>query len=479
MQKIYFTLFYVNLIITLQLIKINNKGIDMKRKHATTDMTTGKPIVNIILFAIPLVLGTLFQQLYSFMDTVIVGRFIGIDALAAIGVTYSLHFLILGFVQGACVGFGIPLAQSFGAKDYSDMRRFLWNGTWLSIIISIILTGTMILLAEPLLTLIGTPKDILPLALIYIQVLFIGIPASVLYNYSASALRALGDSKRPFYFLLFSSFLNIVLDYIFIVPAGMGVFGAAVATVISQFVSGILNSWWLLTKIELLTINKEELAFSSSHIKRLCIIGLPMGLEYSISAIGAVVMQGAINGLGSVAVAAQTAGEKIRQMFTLPMESVGMAMATYVGQNYGAKRFDRIKQGIKSGLCIQLTYSIVAWVLLFVFKKYLVYIVLGETTSAVASGALQYLTLISTLFILHGSLMIFRNTIQGLGYSGQAIISGLGELFGRCLGGWLALHTFGFVAICYSNPLAWLFALCYCIVLLFFLLKKEMTLNNN
>lgn len=450
----------------------------MKRKHATTDMTMGRPIINIIMFAIPLVLGTLFQQLYSFMDTVIVGRFIGIDALAAIGVTYSLHFLILGFVQGACVGFGIPLAQSFGAKDYSDMRRFLWNGTWLSVVISVILAGGMVLLAKPLLAVVNTPEDILPMALIYIQVLFIGIPASVLYNYSASVLRALGDSKRPFYFLLFSSFLNIVLDYIFIVPCGMGVFGAALATVISQFVSGILNSWWLLTKVDMVTINKEELAFSSSHIKRLCIIGLPMGLEYSISAIGAVVMQGAINGLGSVAVAAQTAGEKIRQMFTLPMESVGMAMATYVGQNYGAKRFDRIKQGIKSGLCIQITYCLVAWVALFVFKKDLVHIVLGETTSAVATGAVQYLTLISTLFIIHGSLMIFRNTIQGLGYSVQAIISGVGELLGRSLGGWLALNGFGFVAICYANPLAWLFALIYCIVMTVVLLRKEIVAEN-
>lgn len=234
-------------------------------------------------------------------------------------------------MQGACVGFGISLAQSFGAKDYSDMRRFLWNGTWLSIIISLILTVFMIILANPLLALIGTPEDIFPMALIYIQVLFIGIPASMLYNYSASVLRALGNSKRPFYFLLFSCFLNIVLDYIFIVPTGMGIFGAALATAISQFVSGLLNSWWLLTKIDLLTINKEELTFSVPHIKRLSFIGLPMGLEYSISAIGPVVMQGAINGLGSIAMAAQTAGEKIRQMFTLPMESVGMAIATYVG----------------------------------------------------------------------------------------------------------------------------------------------------
>lgn len=452
----------------------------MKRKGTqnTTDLTVGNPLSKIFFFALPLVFGTVFQQFYSFADTVIVGRCLGVDALAAVGSTYSLHFLTLGFVQGACIGFGIPLAQSFGARKYDDMRKFLWNGTWLCLFISILLSAATTLAAEPLLKLVHTPENILSMAVIYIQIVFLGIPASVLYNYSASALRAVGDSRHPFYFLLFSSILNIALDYIFIVPCQMGVAGAALATVISQLISGILNSWWLMNRIDVITVHKEEMSLSAPHLKRLCIIGLPMGFEYSVSAIGAVMMQSAINTLGSVAVAAQTAGEKIRQMFTLPMESVGMAMATYSGQNYGAGRLDRVKSGIKNGLVIQGLYCIAAWILIFLFKEPFVQLVLGETQSATAAGALQYLTLISRLFIIHGSLMIFRNTLQGLGYSVHAIVSGIGELFGRSFGGWLAVHFFGFTAICYANPLAWGLALCYCIVMVVFILHRKMRASN-
>lgn len=438
----------------------------------TMDLTVGSPIKQIFLFSIPLVLGTVFQQLYSFADTVIVGRFIGVSALAAVGTTYSLNFLILGFVQGLCVGFGILLAQSFGAHDRKELQRFFVNGCFLACLIGAVLTVVTVLVAEPLLRLIRTPEDILVMAVDYVKIIFIGIPATMLYNYSAGALRAVGDSKHPFYFLLFSSALNIVLDYVFIVPLGGGVAGAAWATVISQLVSGLLDMYWLLFRIRLMDGWEGGMEISSQHVKRLCVVGLPMGFEYSVSAIGAVVMQGAINSLGSVAVAAQTAGEKIRQMFTLPMESVGMAMATYTGQNYGAKRMDRIKEGIRSGLKIQYIYCAVVWVVIFFIKGACVGLVLGETTSEVALGAIQYLSIMSILFFIHGSLMIMRNTLQGLGYSLQAIVSGIGELVGRSLGGFLAVWGFGFTAICLSNPMAWGLALIYCCVMVRHYLRK-------
>ncbi len=426
----------------------------------------------IFLFSIPLVLGTVFQQLYSFVDTVIVGRFIGVQALAAVGTTYSLNFLILGFVQGLCVGFGIMLAQSFGSHDREELQRYFFNGSFLVCVFSIVLTVATVLLAEPLLGLIRTPEDILAMAVEYVRIIFLGIPATMLYNYSAGALRAVGDSKHPFYFLLCSSVLNVVLDYVFIVPMGKGVAGAALATVISQLVSGLLDIYWLMARVRLMDGWNRERSLSGLHMKKLCVVGLPMGFEYSVSAIGAVVMQGAINSLGSIAVAAQTAGEKIRQMFTLPMESVGMAMATYVGQNYGARRIDRIREGIRSGLMIQYSYCIVVWYVIFVMKGAFVGLVLGETESAVADGAIRYLSIMSALFFIHGSLMIMRNTLQGLGYSIQAIVSGVGELLGRSLGGWLAVASFGFTAICLSNPMAWLFALIYCGIMVRHYLKK-------
>lgn len=432
-----------------------------KRKSGTTDLTVGKPLFQILRFALPLVLGTLFQQLYSFADTVIVAGCLGIDALGAVGTTYSLNFLILGFVQGACVGFGIPVAETFGAKDKGGLRKYLFNGALLCVVLSVVFTLFTTLMAGPLLQLIHTPEELYADAVLYIRIIFLGIPATVLYNYASSVLRAMGDSQHPFYFLLAASVLNIGLDYLLIVSMGMGVDGAAIATVLSQLLSGGLCAFWFFTR----TAKQEELTFrgqssllSAGHCKRLAYIGFPMGFEYSVSAIGVVIMQDAINLLGSTAVAAQTAGEKIRQMFTLPMESVGMAMATYVGQNHGAHRTDRIQQGIKDGCTIQLTYCVAAWVVIFFVKPYAVGLVLGDADPAVTAGAIQYLAIMSLLFCFHGLLMIFRNTLQGLGYSVQAIISGVGELIGRSLGGLLAVKTgLGYVGICLSTPLpgAW------------------------
>ena len=448
-----------------------------KRKSGTTDLTVGKPLFQILRFALPLVLGTLFQQLYSFADTVIVGRCLGTDALGAVGTTYSLNFLILGFVQGACVGFGIPVAETFGAKDKGGLRKYLFNGALLCVVLSVVFTIFTTLMAGPLLQLIHTPEELYADAVLYIRIIFLGIPATVLYNYASSVLRAMGDSQHPFYFLLAASVLNIGLDYLLIVPMGMGVDGAAIATVLSQLLSGGLCAFWFFTR----TAKQEELTFrgqvsllSAGHCKRLAYIGFPMGFEYSVSAIGAVIMQDAINLLGSTAVAAQTAGEKIRQMFTLPMESVGMAMATYVGQNHGAHRTDRIKQGIKDGCMIQLTYCVAAWVVIFFLKPYAVGLVLGDADPAVTAGAIQYLAIMSMLFCFHGLLMIFRNTLQGLGYSVQAIISGVGELIGRSLGGLLAVKTgLGYVGICLSNPFAWGLAMLYCMFMVRRVLKRE------
>ena len=448
-----------------------------KRKSGTTDLTVGKPLFQILRFALPLVLGTLFQQLYSFADTVIVGRCLGTDALGAVGTTYSLNFLILGFVQGACVGFGIPVAETFGAKDQGGLRKYLFNGALLCVVLSVVFTLFTTLMAGPLLQLIHTPEELYADAVLYIRIIFLGIPATVLYNYASSVLRAMGDSQHPFYFLLAASVLNIGLDYLLIVSMGMGVDGAAIATVLSQLLSGGLCAFWFFTR----TAKQEELTFrgqssllSAGHCKRLAYIGFPMGFEYSVSAIGAVIMQDAINLMGSVVVAAQTAGEKIRQMFTLPMESVGMAMATYVGQNHGAHRTDRIKQGIKDGCTIQLTYCVAAWVVIFFVKPYAVGLVLGDADPAVTAGAIQYLAIMSMLFCFHGLLMIFRNTLQGLGYSVQAIISGVGELIGRSLGGLLAVKTgLGYVGICLSNPFAWGLAMLYCMFMVRRMLKRE------
>lgn len=397
---------------------------ETKKGSGTTDLTVGRPLTQILKFALPLVLGTLFQQLYSFADTVIVGRCLGTDALGAVGTTYSLNFLILGFVLGSCTGFGIPVAQSFGARDSEDMHKYLFNGAVLCVVLSVVFTIVTTLTAAPLLQLIHTPAELFPDAVAYIRIIFLGIPATVLFNYTSTVLHSLGDSQHPFYFLLISSFLNIGLDWLFIVPLGMGVEGAAIATVVSQLFSGLLCTWWFFTRVEGIHFTRENCVLSAGHCGRLAYIGLPMGFEYSVSAIG-------------------------------------------------AHRTDRVRQGIRDGCILQLCYCAAAWVVLFFVKGWAVGLVLGDADPAVTSGAVEYLTVISVLFCINGLLMVFRNTLQGLGYSVQAVISGVGELIGRALCGWLAVHSLGYFGICIANPIAWGLALLYCVFMVTRVLKKE------
>ena len=427
-------------------------------------------MTQIFKFAVPLVFGTLFQQLYSFVDTVIVGRYLGESALAAVGSTTAVNWFILGFVQGACIGFGIPVAQEYGAKNSKELHTYLWNGVFLCIILSIVSIVCFVPLTATLLHLVNTPSTIFDMAHTYLLIIFLGIPFTVLYNYSASILRSLGNSKQPFYFLVASSILNIILDIV-LIKLGWGVAGAATATIFSQFVSGVLCTYWLFKQTPTIEIHRDDIHFSIYHCKRLCIVGLPLGFEYSVAAIGSLLVQNAVNLLGDVAIAAQTTGEKIRQMFTLPIESLGMAMATYASQNYGAKKLERIYQGIKDGLLLVIGYCVLAWLIIFVGKQAFVYIVLGTTSGEVFTLSVEYLGIISTLFVIHGSLMIFRNTLQGIGQSMKAIISGVGEIIGRGFGAYLA-SVFGFFAICIAGPLAWGCALIYCIVMVTLELKK-------
>lgn len=445
----------------------------MKQKGAM-DLTQGRPIKQILLFSLPLVLGTLFQQLYSFVDTVMVGRLVGDAALAAVGTTWSLYFFTIGFVQGCCAGFCIPLAQSIGAKDDADFKRYFWNGVWVCIVMGTVVTMVTYIFAEPLLRMIHTPEEILADAVCYIRIIFLGIPATILYNFCAGTLRAAGDSQRPTYFLLATSFLNIALDYLLIAVIPMGVAGAALATVFSQLVSGLLNLAWIIWKTDLLKGSAGLRGASGAHIARLCKLGFPMGFELSVSAIGAIILQGAINSFGTAVIAGQTAGEKIRRMFTLPMESVGVGMATYVGQNEGAQRYDRIRDGIKAGLTIQLSYCVVAWIAVFFGKQFFSEFVLGPDAVDAVALSVEYLTVMSVLFCFHGGVMLMRYTLQGMGYSLHAVLSGVAELFGRWLGGWLAVAHLGYFGICIANPMAWCMATIYCSILVTYYLRKRL-----
>ena len=445
-------------------------------KKQTLDMTQGNPLPLLVRFAVPLILGSIFQQLYSFVDTAIVGRCISAEALTAVGVTGSLNFLVLGLTMGSAMGFCIPISQSVGAGEQEEVSRNFWNGLYLSCAIGLAISLGVSFFTRPLLAMMKTPAELLDMATEYLTIILLGQITTVLYNYFAGVLRAFGDSQRPFWFLVISSCLNVVLDLVFILVIPMGVAGAAVATVISQAVSVALCVWWLAKKMNVIhrtnAAGESLMTVSGSRMKKICVIGLPLGLEYSVCSIGNVVLQSSINTMGTVVAAAQVCGEKIRAIATMPMENVGMAMATYAGQNYGAKRMDRIRSGIKAGLTIQIAYCIAAWAVLLVLKKPLVYLLLGEVVSAEAVASVEYLSIITTLFVFHGSLMIFRNTVQGMGFGASALASAVMEIIGRSAAGLLAVHFNSFFLICVSAPMAWALACVCCMALCAYYIPK-------
>ena len=443
----------------------------------TKDMTTGSPVRLIIGFAIPMFLGMLFQQFYSLADTIIVGRFVGVNALAAVGATGSVNYLILGFVIGVCNGFAIPIAQLFGARDYSDLRRHVANAAWLCIAGSVVLTISTVALTRPMMQLMQTPDDIIDGAVIYIGWIFAGIPFIFLYNMVAAIMRALGDSKTPLYFLILTSALNIGLDLLFIIPFQMGVLGAALATDISQVISGVLSFIYLSRKFDVLKMQKSDFAYSKKACARLLGIGIPMGLQCSITAIGSVIMQWAVNVLGSTAVAAVTAAGKTQGLLTVPMESVGTAMATYAGQNLGASRMDRVRQGVNSAMLIILIYGVAsAFVLHFTDVQIMsLFLDTAKEVDIVAMGR-EYLFWNSVFYIPLAVLIIYRYTIQGLGYSSLAMFAGVAEMIARALVGFLFVPLWGYFAACIANPVAWFFACFFLIpayIVVFRKLKQE------
>lgn len=427
-------------------------------KDSTKDMTVGSPMKLILGFSIPLLFGFLFQQFYSVVDTIIVGRFLGMNALAGVGATGSINFMIVGFCMGVCSGFAIPVAHKFGARDYSGMRRFVANCAWLSLIFSTVMTIVVVTLCRNILTWMKTPEDIFEDAYIYILIIFMGIPATYLYNILSGIIRSMGDSKTPLYFLTLSSFLNIGLDLFCIINLKMGVAGAAVATVVSQLLSGILCLIYMYKKFEILHITREEWKMNLSHMKILCGMGVPMGLQYSITAIGSVILQTAVNGLGSLAVASVTAGNKVGMFFCCPYEAMGSTMATYGGQNVGAKKLERLGEGLKSCIILGAAYSVIAFGVLYFWGENLSALFVDTPDPEMLSNAGKFLIISSASYILLALVNIIRFMIQGMGFSGFAILAGVFEMVARTLAGVFLVPKFGFTGACFASPLAWIFA---------------------
>lgn len=424
----------------------------------TRDMTKGSPMKLILGFSIPLLFGFLFQQFYNLVDTIIVGRFLGVDDLAAVGATGSVNFLIIGFCMGVCSGFSIPVSHKFGAGDYVGMRKVVANCMWLSIAFAAVMTVFTTLLCRNILVLMKTPENILEGSYAYIWIIFLGIPATYLYNMLSGIIRALGDSRTPVIFLVMSSFLNIGMDLFFIIRLHMGVAGAAWATVIAQGISGVCCLLYMIKKFEILRIRKGEWKAEPHLMSALCGMGIPMGLQYSITAIGSVVLQSATNTLGSAAVASITAGSRIGGFLACPFDALGSTMATYGGQNVGAGRLERIGKGLKSAVLLGAGYSVIALAISIFLGRPLATLFVEASETQIIDNVRLFL-LMNTLFYLPLALVnIIRFLIQGMGFPRFAILAGVFEMLARSLAGFLLVPVIGFTGSCLGSPIAWIFA---------------------
>jgi len=415
----------------------------------------------ILSFTLSTLLGLLFQQLYNVVDTMIVGKLLGSQALAAVGATGSVNFLVIGFCTGVCSGFAIPVAQRMGAGEYSKMRRYAANAAWLSAGFALLLTAATALLCRAILTAMKTPEDIFRDAYVYILIIFLGIPATFLYNLLAGVARSLGDSRTPVYFLALSSVLNIALDAGLILFFHTGVAGAALATVISQLVSGTACLFYMRKKFPILRMTPEERAFDPHTAKVLCSMGLPMGLQYSITAIGSIVLQSAVNTLGSTAVAGVTAGQKVSLFFCCPFDAMGATMATFCGQNVGAMKLDRLGAGVRACSLLGLGYAVLAFGVISLAAPQLSMLFLDPQEAGVDQVmdlAVQFLMVNAAFYFPLALVNIVRFSIQGMGFSTLALLAGVMEMAARTGVGQFLVPAFGYTAACFASPAAWVCA---------------------
>lgn len=422
------------------------------------DMTNGSPSRHILGFAVPMLFGMLFQQFYNLVDTIIVGKTLGVEALAGVGATGSINFMIIGFCMGVCNGFVIPVAQCFGAKKPADLRKYVFNGYICSIVFAIVLTLASVIFCRRILIIMNTPADIIDHAYNYIVVIFIGIPTVFLYNMVSGVIRSLGDSKTPVVFLVLSSIINVVLDFFLILVCKMGVAGAGWATVTSQLISGLTCLIYMYKKYDILKGDKSERVLDRRFITNLCMNGVPMGLQYSITAIGSTILQAAVNTLGSTYVAAMTAGSKMFNFTCCPFDALGSTMATYAGQNVGAAKIKRLGQGVRSAMIIGSVYSVLSLIALYFTTDYIALLFVNASETTIITLTRQFILASACFYIPLTGVNVVRFCIQGMGFSVFAISAGILEMIGRAFAAIILIPSIGFMGACLASPIAWIAA---------------------
>lgn len=422
------------------------------------DLLKGNPIRAVILFALPIMASSLLQYSYNFVDNIIVGRYVGTEALAAVGNISSINSFIIGTALGLTSGFTIPVAQKFGAQDYKAMNKYAGNSIALSFLIGVVIAVAAHFISDPILRLINTPEDIIELSAAYINILYFGVPIQMLFNNFTGIARALGDSKRPLYFLVVSVIVNLALDILLVRNFGMGVEGAAIATVFSYFVAAVFAGIYVLKKEKGLDVKLSDLKLSGRHCWEQLKLGIPVSLQFTITSIGSMVLQTAINAFGSSAIAAITAAGRVEQVMNIPMSGLGVSNSTFVSQNYGAKQYERILRSVKNIFILDLLVSVACSAVLIFAGPHVVQWFVDEPDAQLLSYADQYLYTIGGCYMFVSVLFVFRNTLQGLGCTYANAIAGAGELVGRILVAYLFTPVFGFAAVCFAGPCAWVLA---------------------
>lgn len=420
------------------------------------DLTKGSPAKLILMFTVPLLIGNVFQQFYNMIDMIIVGQTLGKNALAAVGATGSLTFLIIGFAQGLTAGLAIITAQRYGAKDYRGLKKSFAASVVISLVVTVILTVLSLLFIRPMLQLMQTPPEILDQAQTFISIILLGIFASVSFNLLSNVIRALGDSRTPLFFLIIAVIINVVLDLIFIIYFGMGVEGAAIATVIAQVSSSVLCLVYIKKKMPLLQLRKKDFKFEKEEFAVHLNAALPMAFQSSIIAVGAIVLQAALNSLGTDVVAAQAAAGRIDQFANQPMMSFGIAMATFTAQNYGAKEYGRILQGVRQTLLMSVGFSLLAGAIVIFFGHFFVQLFVSPSETRVFELAQTYFNINGSLYWILAVLFILRYTLQGLGQSKIPTIAGMMELLMRSFAAIVLTGMWGYPGAAAASPLAWI-----------------------
>lgn len=420
------------------------------------DMTTGNPLKRILVFTIPVLIGNIFQQLYNMVDAIIVGQFLGADALGAVGAVGSLMFLVLGFANGLAQGFGVAVSHAFGARDEKLLKHYVALSLILTVIISVILTVPTLFYCRELLQWLNTPSNIIDMGEEYLSIIFAGIICTMAYNVSAGILRGIGDSKTPLYFLIFSSVLNVFLDLFSIVILKMGTGGAAYATVISQGVSALLCFVYMFGKFEILRTKREDYYFDLVSMKKMLSIGIPMALNYSITALGLTVMQAAVNVFGSSVVAAYTAASKIFNLIMQIPSSLGVTMSTYCGQNLGAEKYDRIFQGVRYGFFLSFAVAAISFVCCVGGGSLFIGLFVNNPSEEILYYAMHYLQIVSVFFTFLSWIFVYRCSLQGLDQGLIPMLSGLLEFVVRYIVIRKYSGIYGYTAVCLADPATWI-----------------------